>query len=159
MPELHDLGPAPGSAHPRKRVGRGPGSGTGKTSGRGHKGQKSRSGASIARGFEGGQMPLQRRIPKRGFTPLTTTVHQVVNLRDLALVEGSEITPERLRRAGLTGSLKRPVKILADGNVDRALSVTVHAVSKSAREKIEAAGGTVSLLGAGKAPKTAADPG
>ena len=149
MAELHDLAPEPGSKRPSRRVGRGPGSGRGKTSGRGHKGQKSRSGGSIARGFEGGQMPLQRRIPKRGFTPLSSTVNQVVNLRDLSAVEGAAVSPDSLRRAGLIGSAKKPVKLLGEGDVERAFSVTLHAVSRSAKSKIEAAGGSVSLLDAG----------
>jgi large subunit ribosomal protein L15 len=146
MAELHDLKPSKGSHRDRKRVGRGPGSGTGKTSGRGHKGQKARSGASIPAGFEGGQMPLQRRIPKGGFTPLNRVEYQVVNIRALQEVSGDEITPETLRAQGLIGSLKEPLKILGDGELTRALTVSAHAFSASAREKIEAAGGSATVL-------------
>lgn len=148
MAELHDLSPAPGSRKNRKRVGRGPGSGTGKTAGRGQKGQKARSGASIPAGFEGGQMPLQRRIPKGGFTPLNKVVFQAVNVRTLSEMEESEITPEILKSRGLIGSLKEPVKILGTGDITRAVQVTAHAISASAKEKIEGAGGSVTLIGA-----------
>jgi large subunit ribosomal protein L15 len=146
MAELHDLSPTPGSHRNRKRVGRGPGSGTGKTAGRGENGQKSRSGASISPGFEGGQMPLHRRIPKRGFTNWRRVEFQVVNVADLHRVDG-DVTPESLREAGLIRSLRRPVKILGRGDVEQTFSVTAHAFSDSARQKIEAAGGTVSALG------------
>jgi large subunit ribosomal protein L15 len=145
--ELHDLKPAKGSHRARKRVGRGPGSGLGKTAGRGQKGQKARSGGAVARGFEGGQMPLQRRIPKRGFTSLNRVEYAVVNLRDLERVESSELTPETLRAAGLVGKKSLPVKILGMGEISRAFTVSVHAVSAGARAKIEAAGGTVALVG------------
>lgn len=146
MAELHDLKPSPGSHRPRKRVGRGPGSGSGKTSGRGQKGQKARSGGSIRPGFEGGQMPLHRRIPKRGFTALNKIEYQVVNLRDLDQVEGDEINPRVLRDAGLIGSLKKFVKILGTGEIARSVTVEAHAFSGSARAKIEAAGGSVSIV-------------
>jgi large subunit ribosomal protein L15 len=146
MTELHDLKPSPGSRRKRKRVGRGPGSGKGKTSGRGHKGQKARSGGTVPAGFEGGQMPLQRRIPKRGFTPLNRVDYQVVNVGALGTVEGDEVTPETLVRHGLIGSAKAPLKILGDGDVERALTVRAHAFSGSAREKIEGAGGTVTVI-------------
>jgi large subunit ribosomal protein L15 len=146
MAELHDLKPSKGSHRDRKRGGRGPGSGTGKTSGRGHKGQKARSGASIPAGFEGGQMPLQRRIPKRGFTPLDRSEYQVVNIRALEDVPGDEVSPETLHAQGLIGSLKEPLKILGDGELTRALTVSAHAFSASAREKIEAAGGSAKVL-------------
>jgi large subunit ribosomal protein L15 len=149
MAELHDLRPNPGSHRNRKRVGRGPGSGTGKTSGRGQKGQKARSGASIPAGFEGGQMPLQRRIPKGGFTPLNRVEFQPVNIRALDSLAEVEITPEVLRERGLIGSLKEPVKILGTGVITRAVSVRAHAFSGSAREKIEAAGGSVSVIASG----------
>lgn len=145
--ELHDLKPAQGSHRARKRVGRGPGSGLGKTSGRGQKGQKARSGGSVARGFEGGQMPLQRRIPKRGFTSLNRVEYAVVNLRDLEGLEGQEITPDSLRAAGLIGKKALPVKVLGTGEASGAFNVRVHAVSAGARAKIEAAGGTVALVG------------
>ena len=147
MVELHDLRPTPGSRSNRKRRGRGPGSGIGKTSGRGQKGQKSRSGSSIRAGFEGGQMPLQRRLPKRGFTPLRRVVYQVVNLRALDEIDETDITPEVLRSRGLIGSLKRPVKVLGSGDITRAVKVSAHAFSGSAKTKIEAAGGTVSQVG------------
>lgn len=145
MAELHDLSPVPGSRRDRKRVGRGPGSGTGKTAGRGQKGQKARSGASIPAGFEGGQMPLHRRIPKRGFTNIFRTEYQVVNVRDLEGLEG-EITPETLKENGLIGSLRKRVKILGEGELSSALQVKAHGFSKSAREKIESAGGSANVL-------------
>lgn len=148
MAELHDLSPTPGSHRDRKRVGRGPGSGTGKTAGRGEKGQKARSGGSIPAGFEGGQMPLHRRIPKRGFHSRNRVEYQVVNVRDLARVEG-DVTPETLRAAGLIGSLRRPVKVLGNGELEKKLQVTAHAFSESARKKIEAAGGSATVAGAG----------
>lgn len=147
MAELHDLSPAGGSHRDRKRVGRGPGSGTGKTSGRGEKGQKARSGGKVRRGFEGGQMPLHRRIPKRGFTNINRVEYQVVNVAQLERVEG-DVTPESLRDAGLISSLRRPVKVLGDGEISVAKSVTVHAFSASAKSKIEAAGGSVTVPGA-----------
>lgn len=145
MSELHDLKPSPGSHRPRKRIGRGPGSGTGKTSGRGQKGQKARSGGTVRAGFEGGQMPLHRRIPKRGFTPLNKIEFQVVNIRDLSEMEAEIVTPEVLREYGLIGSLKQPVKILGTGEITRKVSVSAHAFSGSARAKIEAAGGSASI--------------
>lgn len=141
MAELHDLKPAPGSRRARKRVGRGPGSGHGKTSGRGHKGHKARSGGQTKRHFEGGQMPLHRRVPKRGFTRPERVAFQVVNVRDLEPLELAEVSPQLLRAHGLIGTLKRPVKILGDGSLSRALVVRAHAFSRSAAEKIGAAGG------------------
>jgi large subunit ribosomal protein L15 len=147
MIELHNLSPDPGSHRKRKRVGRGPGSGTGKTAGRGQKGQKARSGASIPAGFEGGQMPLQRRIPKGGFTPLNRVEFHVVNVRDIHELEETEITVDVLRARGLIGSKKQPLKILGTGDLKRAVKVTAHAFSSSAREKIEAAGGTATVIG------------
>ena len=150
MAELHDLSPVPGSHRDRKRVGRGPGSGTGKTAGRGQKGQKARSGGSVPAGFEGGQMPLHRRIPKRGFHNRNRVEYQVVNVGDLAGLSG-EVTPETLRAAGLVGSLRKPVKILGQGDVAKALKVEAHAFTKSAQEKIEAAGGSVSIVSANDA--------
>lgn len=145
MAELHDLSPAPGSRKNRKRVGRGPGSGTGKTAGRGQKGQKARSGASIPAGFEGGQMPLHRRIPKRGFTNIFRTEYQVVNVRDLDGLEG-DVTPETLKESGLIGSTRKRVKILGEGEISSALQVSAHAFSRSAREKIESAGGSATVI-------------
>jgi len=144
---LDNLSPAPGSRGQRKRVGRGHGSGHGKTSGKGHKGQKSRSGASIPAWFEGGQMPLYRRVPKRGFKPLDRREFQVVNLGMLADLEGSDFGPEQLKARGLISSLKKPVKILGSGSAGRALTVRAHAFSATAREKIEADGGTAELIG------------
>ena len=143
---LDNLSPAPGSKHAKKRVGRGHGSGHGKTSGRGHKGQKSRTGASIPAWFEGGQMPLHRRLPKRGFTSRNKVRYQVVNLRELEELAGDEFGPEELKRLGLIGSAKKPVKILGDGSPGRAVTVRAHAFSASARERIEAEGGTAELL-------------
>jgi large subunit ribosomal protein L15 len=137
--KLHDLSPAKGSKHSKKRVGRGPGSGLGKTSGKGEKGQKSRSGASTRVGFEGGQMPLIRRVPKRGFTNIFKVEYAVVNLSQLADFEG-DVTPEVLVERGLVRS-GRKVKVLGDGEIDKPLRVTADKFSKSARAKIEAAGG------------------
>lgn len=150
MAELHDLSPQSGSHRGRKRVGRGPGSGTGKTAGRGQKGQKARTGGKVSPRFEGGQMPLHRRIPKRGFTNVNRVEFQVVNVRDLEGFEGS-VTLETLRGAGLIGSSRRPVKILGDGDLTKALAVEVHAVSAGARSKIEAVGGSVTLVVGGEA--------
>ncbi len=147
MAELHDLKPVPGSKRSRKRVGRGPGSGKGKTAGRGQDGQKSRSGVSLRAGFEGGQMPLQRRIPKRGFTPLSRTVYQTVNVRDLNRLEAGEVTPEVLKASRLIRSVKKPVKILGMGKTEKSFKVTAHAFSETARSKIEAAGGSVTVVG------------
>jgi large subunit ribosomal protein L15 len=146
MTELHDLKPPAGSHRDRKRKGRGPGSGLGKTAGRGHKGQKARSGGSVARGFEGGQMPLQRRIPKRGFTPLARIEYQVVNVRVLEELDAAEVNPQVLADAGLIGSALKPVKILGDGELSRKVSVSAHAFSRTAKEKIEGAGGSASEL-------------
>lgn len=146
MAELHDLSPSRGSHRGRKRVGRGPGSGLGKTAGRGQKGQKARTGGKVAPHFEGGQMPLHRRIPKRGFTNINRVEYQVVNLRDLEAFEGT-VSAETLKGAGLIGHVRRPVKILGQGELTKALSVEAHAFSKSAKEKIEAAGGSVTVVG------------
>lgn len=146
MIELHNLSPAKGSRKDRKRVGRGPGSGTGKNAGRGENGQKSRSGGKLPAWFEGGQMPLQRRIPKRGFTPLSRVEYQVVNVGRLERVDGKAVTVESLRACGLVRSLKKPVKILAQGDVEGAFAVTVDAISDAAKAKIEGAGGSVTLI-------------
>ncbi len=147
---LDELRPAPGATKPRKRVGRGPGSGHGKTSTRGHKGQKARSGGGKAGGFEGGQMPLYRRLPKRGFVPRGgKTEYAIVNLKALdRLPAGSVVDPESLVKMGVikkSGSDR--VKILGEGDVAFALTVRAHAVSEPARAKIEARGGRVELLG------------
>jgi large subunit ribosomal protein L15 len=141
---LHDLKPPRGSRRARTRVGRGPGSGIGKTSGRGQKGQKARAGGTVRPGFEGGQMPLIRRIPKRGFLNPFRQPAQVVNVRHLALLaEGVEVTPETLFGAGLIRRPDGPVKLLAMGEVSRPFTVKGVAVSASARAKIERAGGTI----------------
>ena len=146
--ELHDLHPAPGAKRPRKRVGRGPGSGNGKTAGRGHKGQKSRSGYSRRYGFEGGQMPLVRRIPKRGFTNIFRVEFQVVNLRDLERVfaDGDTVSPEEMIDKGLVRGGKRLVKVLADGELSKKLTVRAHKFSASARVGIEKAGGSCEVV-------------
>ena len=143
--KLHDLSPAKGSTRKRKRVGRGPGSGLGKTAGRGSKGQKSRTGYSSRPGFEGGQMPLVRRVPKRGFTNIFKTKYSVVNVGSLEGLEG-EVTPESLLEAGLVRK-GLPVKILSVGDCPNGLKVSAHKFSKAAREKIEAAGGSCEELG------------
>jgi large subunit ribosomal protein L15 len=127
-------------------VGRGPGSGLGKNAGRGENGQKSRSGGKIRIGFEGGQMPLQRRIPKRGFTPLRRKVYHIVNIGDLARLEGTTVDAEVLREAGLIRSSKGLVKILGTGDVDRAYTIEAHAFSAGAKQKIEAAGGSTAVI-------------
>jgi len=129
----------------RKRVGRGMGSGMGKTSTRGHKGQRSRSGSRMIRGFEGGQMPLHRRMPKRGFTNIFRKEYSIVSLERLAALGETVITPEVLRKAGVIKT-KLPVKILGDGEVKTALTVSAHKFSKSAQEKITKAGGKVEVL-------------
>lgn len=144
MVKLHELSPAEGSKHSRKRVGRGPGSGLGKTAGKGEKGQKSRQGYSSRPGFEGGQMPLVRRVPKRGFNNIWRTEHAVINVGDLADLEG-DVTPEVLVRHGLVRSGK-PVKVLGEGEIGKPLRVSANKFSKSAREKIEAAGGSCEEL-------------
>jgi large subunit ribosomal protein L15 len=130
----------------KKRVGRGMGSGMGKTSTRGHKGQGSRSGSSMMRGFEGGQMPLHRRLPKRGFTNIFKTEYEVVNLERLANIEATEITPEVLRKAGIVNGRDTLVKVLGHGDLSKAVTVHAHKFSKSAQEKIEKAGGKVTVL-------------
>jgi large subunit ribosomal protein L15 len=129
----------------RKRVGRGMGSGMGKTSTRGHKGQRSRSGSRMMRGFEGGQMPLHRRLPKRGFTNIFRTEYTIVSLEKLAGVGETTITPDVLRKAGVVKG-KAPIKILGDGELNTALTVHAHKFSKSAQEKIAKAGGKVEVL-------------
>src|SRR5689334_23728864 len=140
---LSTLAPAPGSHQARKRLGRGPGSGLGKTSGKGHKGHKARTGGSTNPGFEGGQMPIYRRLPKRGFTNPFKVSAQVVNLRQLTKVNGQTINPETLFAAGLIGKRDVPVKLLGTGDADRAYTVQGVALSASARAKLEAAGGTI----------------
>jgi large subunit ribosomal protein L15 len=140
----------------RKRVGRGMGSGMGKTSTRGHKGQGSRSGTSLMRGFEGGQMPLHRRLPKRGFTNIFRTEYAVVNLDRIAGLEAiSEITLEDYKKLGLSSSKKALIKILGSGELTTAITIHAHKFSKSAVEKIEKAGGKAVVLGSPVAPATA----
>ena len=144
---LGSLKPSPGSIKKRKRVGRGPGSGHGKTSCRGHKGQRSRSGSKIRPWFEGGQMPLQRRVPKRGFTNIFKKQFQLVNVRDLDRITGKKaVTPEVLLSAGLINKKSIPVKVLGDGEIKNSIEISAHAFSASAKEKIEKAGGKVTIL-------------
>ena len=145
---LSDLKPPKGAKHTKKRVGRGEGSGSGVTSGRGHKGQKSRSGYHHKRGFEGGQMPLQRRVPKRGFFNPFRVEYAVVNLDTLAdrFAAGTEVTPELLRERRLVRSNAKLVKILARGDIDTALTVKAHKFSRKASEKIAAAGGQTEVI-------------
>lgn len=145
--KLNELSPAKGARKNRKRVGRGTGSGLGKTAGRGHKGQKSRSGGSIPAWFEGGQLPLTRRLPIKGFTNPTRREYEVINLSDLERsgLEGT-VTIAVLRAAGIVTRSKKPVKILGMGEVTKALDLKVNAVSAKAREKIVAAGGSIELV-------------
>lgn len=145
--KLDDLRPAAGSNKKRKRIGRGDGSGHGKTSCRGHKGQGSRSGGNTKPGFEGGQMPLQRRLPKRGFRNPFKIDRAVVNLTQLdAFPAGSEVTPELLAQRGMVRGKDRLVKILGDGTLSKSLTVKAHGFSAHAREKIEACGGKAELI-------------
>ncbi|HET7240973.1 MAG TPA: 50S ribosomal protein L15 [Gemmatimonadales bacterium] len=140
---LSNLKPARGSHQNRKRLGRGPGSGLGKTSGKGHKGHKARTGGGTNPGFEGGQMPMYRRLPKRGFTNPFRVENQVVNLSQLKTVGATDVSPETLYSAGLIGKPDAPVKLLGTGDADRAYSVRGVSLSASARTKIEAAGGKI----------------
>ena len=142
--KLHDLKPAPGSRRAKKRVGRGPGTGLGKTAGRGHKGQRSRAGFSSRPGFEGGQMPLVRRVPKRGFTNIFRTEFSVINIGDLEAFDGT-VGPVQLLEAGRVRK-GRQVKVLGGGELSKAITVQAHRFSASARSKIEAAGGTCEEL-------------
>ncbi|KAB0664647.1 50S ribosomal protein L15 [Oryzomonas japonica] len=142
--DLNTLRPALGSTKDRKRIGRGTGSGHGKTATKGHKGQKARSGGSIKAGFEGGQMPLQRRLPKRGFTPLERVEYAVVNLSQLDIFEaGAEVDAAALAAKGLIKGTNGLVKILGNGDITKSLKVTANKFSQSAKEKIVAAGGSV----------------
>jgi len=152
--KLSDLRPARGAVRPRKRVGRGESSGSGGTAGKGHKGHKARSGGGSAPWHEGGQMPLQRRVPKGGFKNINRVDYQVVNVGDLNRFEaGTEVTLALLKEFNLAKRLSLPVKLLGTGAVDRAVRVRVHAASAAARAKVEAAGGAVELL----KPKPEAD--
>jgi large subunit ribosomal protein L15 len=145
---LNNLSPAKGSTHKKKRIGRGPGSGTGKTAGKGHKGQKSRSGYSKKIGFEGGQMPLQRRLPKRGFTNIFKTKWLEISLAKLeeSFNAGDEITPEILHERGLIKKAKHDLVILGNGDITKALKISAHRFTKSAKDKIEKAGGSISEI-------------
>ena len=158
---LNNLKPAEGSKFNRKRVGRGPGSGNGKTAGRGYKGAQSRSGWKYKRGFEGGQMPLHRRLPKRGFTNIFRTEFAIVNVATLERLEGDSFDPQSLLKAGVIHKLKDGLKILGSGDLKRKITVKAHVFSASALEKIQAAGGTAEVIqkpapAAEAAPKTAA---
>jgi large subunit ribosomal protein L15 len=145
---LHNLRKPAGATHSKKRVGRGQGSGNGKTAGRGHKGAQSRSGYSFKRGFEGGQMPLHRRVPKRGFNNPTRVEYDVINLDTLAerFDAGAVVTPEALREKGLLPTRRNPVKVLGRGEITKALTIKVHKFSGTAAEKIAAAGGQAEAL-------------
>ena len=147
---LNNLHPAPGSTHKKKRIGRGPGSGLGKTAGRGNKGQKSRSGYSAKIGFEGGQMPLQRRLPKRGFTNIFKKqwIEVSLSVLDRSFEAGEEITPELMHERGVIAKGRRDVVVLGTGEVSKALRISAHRFTKSAREKIERAGGVATLIAA-----------
>ena len=147
---LNNLRPAEGSTHKKKRVGRGPGSGLGKTAGRGNKGQKSRSGYSGKVGFEGGQMPLQRRLPKRGFTNIFKKQWIEVTLATLenSFEAGDTITPETMHERGVIAKGKRDIVVLGTGELTKALTVSAHRFTKGARAKIEGAGGTVNVISA-----------
>jgi large subunit ribosomal protein L15 len=146
--ELHNLAPKAGARKDRKRVGRGPGSGNGKTAGKGHKGQLSRSGHSHKRNFEGGQMPLVRRMPKRGFTNIFRKEFVIVNVGQLErFPAGSEVTPDLLLAEGVISRLRDGLKILGDGSLSRKLTVRAHKFSKKAQEAIQAAGGACEVIG------------
>ncbi|QDQ04042.1 50S ribosomal protein L15 [Bacillus sp. BD59S] len=145
--KLHELKPAEGSRKVRNRVGRGIGSGNGKTAGKGHKGQNARSGGGVRLGFEGGQTPLFRRLPKRGFTNINRKEFAIVNLSTLNRFEdGTEVTPELLLETGVISKLNDGVKILASGAVEKKLTVKAHKFSSSAKEAIEAVGGSVEVI-------------
>lgn len=143
---LSDLAPVPGSRKKRKRVGRGPGSGHGKTACKGHKGQKARTGGGTRPGFEGGQMPLQRRVPKRGFTNIFQKQFSVVNVGDLNEITDTAITPEVLVEMGLIKNVAHPVKILGYGEITNSINVKAHAYSASAKEKIVNAKGNAETI-------------
>src|SRR5690606_35033780 len=145
---LNNSKPAPGSTHRKKRVGRGPGSGLGKTSGRGHKGQKSRSGYSSRPGFEGGQMPLQRRLPKRGFTNIFKKQWIEISLAKIeaSFAAGDDVTPEILHDRGLIKKAKHDLVILGNGDFTKSLKISAHRFTKTAKEKIEKAGGTATQI-------------
>ncbi len=145
--KLHELSPAPGSVREVKRIGRGHGSGQGKTAGKGHKGQKARAGRGMRPGFEGGQMPLQRRVPKRGFNNIFATRYAIVNLAALNKFEnGAVVDTEALKAAGLVKNSYDGVKILGNGSLEKNLTVKAAAFSESAKSKIEAAGGKAEVV-------------
>ena len=146
--KLHELSPAPGSTSERKRIGRGPASGQGKTAGKGHKGQKARAGRGMRAGFEGGQMPLQRRIPKRGFVNIFAKEIAIVNLSaiDEKFEDGAVVDVEALINAGLVKKALDGVKVLGNGEITKKLTVKVNAFSESAKAKIEAAGGKAEVI-------------
>lgn len=148
---LNELKPPKGAKRKKKRVGRGPGSGHGKTACKGHKGQRSRSGGKLPPWFEGGQMPLQRRVPKRGFTNIFKKKFAIVNVGNLEIFEAdSDITPESLLEKGLIKNSRTPVKILGNGELSKPLRVRVHKVSAAARQKIESAAGVIEVIGKGE---------
>ena len=145
--KLHELSPAPGSNREVKRIGRGHGSGNGKTAGKGHKGQKARAGRGLRAGFEGGQMPLMRRLPKRGFNNIFATRYAEVNVGALNAFEaGSVVDTEALKKAGVIKKAYDGVKVLGNGKIEKAITVQAAAFSKSAKEKIEAAGGKAEVI-------------
>ena len=144
---LHDLSPAPGSKKKAFRVGRGHGSGNGKTAGKGHKGQNARSGGGVRAGFEGGQMPLHRRVPKRGFNNIFGTKYAVINVSDLnCFEEGSNVDTDMIIKSGLVKKPLDGIKVLGNGTLNKKLNITVTAFSKSAKEKIEQIGGKAELI-------------
>lgn len=144
MKDLSNLSPAKGSHKNKKRLGRGPGSGHGKTAGKGHKGQKARKGGGIAPGFEGGQTPLYRRIPKRGFRNPFPTTYNLVKLSDLnKFDDGTTVTPDALYKAGLLSKKRNPVKVLANGELTKKLTLKVHKLSGTAKEAVEKVGGSI----------------
>lgn len=145
--KLHELKSPSGANKRTKRIGRGIGSGHGKTSTKGHKGQKARAGGGVRPGFEGGQMPLQRRIPKRGFTNIFATRYAIVNVKDLNVFsDGTEVTPELLKECGIVKAMHDGVKVLGDGVLERKLTLKVHKVSRQAVEKVTALGGRVEVI-------------
>jgi len=145
--KLHDMKPAEGARKARKRIGRGIGSGTGKTSGKGHKGQNARSGGGVRLGFEGGQIPLFQRLPKRGFTNINRKEYAIVNLDVLnRFDEGTEVTPELLIETGIVSNEKSGIKILGNGSLEKKITVKAHKFSASAKEAIEKAGGQAEVI-------------
>ena len=145
--KLHEISPKPGARKRKKRIGRGPGSGHGKTSGRGHKGQNARSGGGVGRGFEGGQMPIHRRLPKRGFTNIFRKEYEILNIKDLKVFDPEEeVGIEELKDKGIIHGKGVGVKLLGDGDISYPLFVRVHKASKTAIEKITNSGGKVELI-------------